>query len=73
MPVKTFKANLYDVRAGDSDEPLDDDSLQVAIKTATSMDLRRRAKLVNDKVADEHRTVGATLRSMRPWTSFCGK
>lgn len=50
MPVKTFKANLYVVRAGDSEEPLDDDSLQVAIKTATSMDLRRRAKLVNDKV-----------------------
>ena len=73
MPVKTFKANLYDVRDGDSDEPLDDDSLQVAIKTATSMDLRRRAKFVNDKVADEHRTVGATLRSTRPWTSFCGK
>ena len=73
MPVKTFKANLYDVRAGDSEEPLSDDSLQAAIKGSREMGLAERSLAINDKVADEHRTVGATLRSMRPWTSFCGK
>lgn len=50
MPVKTFKATLYDVRAGDSEEPLADDSLERAIKEARSTGLAERTKQVNDKV-----------------------
>lgn len=50
MPVKSFKANLYDVRAGDSDEPLADDTLLSAIEEAASMYLADRSKLVHDKL-----------------------
>lgn len=50
MPVKTFKANLYEVKAGDSDEPLADDTIVEAIKASTEMSLAERSKLVNDKM-----------------------
>lgn len=50
MPVKTFKATLYDVRAGESNEPLADDSLEMAIKAASSTGLAERTRQVNDKV-----------------------